>query len=1033
MTESMLHGLMRLFAILASIRKESSEALSVNFVESFLKLQFSQNLVEKSLQIFSEYLEELSGQESKSREKRISLLSVKILAICDQINREMHVRNKYFILITLIQFSRYFDDHSISDDEFRHTITDAVQTIANGLLIDNKDFANCLSFITGKFYSVPDRSALLVINSEKSVSFSNINHLYRNGLDGNIYVLQIRQGGLYIFYYTGDIPISISNKVIYSNHIYIFPKGGSIKYPGLDNVYFSDVVTAYLKSTRTHDLVLEADAISHQYRNSDNGIKPMSFKIESGKLMAIMGGSGTGKSTLLRMLSGSLPLHTGTIKLNGHVLDSTNPSLRGLIGYIPQDDLLIEELTVYENLYYSARLSLGHLNENEIKRLVLKTLNTLDLLYIRELKVGSAFSKLISGGQRKRLNIALELIREPLILFADEPTSGLSSTDSEKVIQLLKDQALLGRIVIINIHQPSSELYKMLDSLLILDKGGYPVYYGNPMEAFSYLKNTVMRIDASEIECSQCGNVQTDELLKVIESNQVDQFGEYIGERIVTPSEWYIHYRDNFRKVPGAGQGSYPELPELKQKRPNVFTQFRIYSIRNFLAKLGDHQYLLFAGMIAPVLALILGFFTKYVRGTRDNPMEYIFSQNENLPAYIFMSVIVALFIGLIISSEEIIKDRKILARESFLNLSRFSYLNSKIIFLFGMIAIQMLILVLIGNNILKIRGLTFSYWLVLFSTAAFAVMLGLNISSAFKSVVAIYINIPFILVPLILLSGVIVKYDKLHYAVSSPEVVPVVGDLMASRWAYEALTVTQFRNNNYEKYFFDIDKQTANVKYRINYLIPELLNQLDDIAVNDNSPETRKRRGKAKRIIYNSLKYSMPRYPDKEKINLDDPGDIISLKNYLERNKENLIRESFRLTAERDRIVEDLLKNSETDLLDLKKNNYNESLADLVLNTNELRKIQIRGDRIIRRDSPIFHDPESRLGRAQFYSSTKRVGPYLVDTLLFNTVVLWLMSILLYIALINNWLSKLVNLWSREIGIKIKISSTADTKELND
>ena len=109
MTESMLHGLMRLFAILASIQKEESEELSGNFVESFLKMQFGQSLVDKSLLIFNDYLTELSKQTVRSKEKRISVLSVKILTICDQINHEMHVRNKYFILITLIQFSKYFD------------------------------------------------------------------------------------------------------------------------------------------------------------------------------------------------------------------------------------------------------------------------------------------------------------------------------------------------------------------------------------------------------------------------------------------------------------------------------------------------------------------------------------------------------------------------------------------------------------------------------------------------------------------------------------------------------------------------------------------------------------------------------------------------------------------------------------------------------------------------------------------------------------------------------------------------------------
>jgi amino acid transporter len=157
------------------------------------------------------------------------------------------------------------------------------------------------------------------------------------------------------------------------------------------------------------------------------------------------------------------------------------------------------------------------------------------------------------------------------------------------------------------------------------------------------------------------------------------------------------------------------------------------------------------------------------------------------------MAVVVALFLGLSISAEEIIKDRKHLKRESFLGLSRNSYLHSKISLLFLISAIQMITFVLIGNFILEIKGMTFHYWLILFTTSCFANMLGLNISSALNSVITIYILIPFILVPELLFSGVIVRYDKLHKSIANPEYVPVIGDIMTSRWAYEALMVHQF------------------------------------------------------------------------------------------------------------------------------------------------------------------------------------------------------------------------------------------------
>src|SRR5690606_10976686 len=120
-----------------------------------------------------------------------------------------------------------------------------------------------------------------------------------------------------------------------------------------------------------------------------------------------------------------------------------------------------------------------------------KMLLTLGLADSRDLKVGNPLEKTISGGQRKRLNIALELIREPSVLFVDEPTSGLSSRDSENIMDLLKELALKGKLVFAVIHQPSSDIFKMFDKLIIMDTGGYPIYYGNPVDSIIYFKKLV--------------------------------------------------------------------------------------------------------------------------------------------------------------------------------------------------------------------------------------------------------------------------------------------------------------------------------------------------------------------------------------------------------------------------------------------------------------------------------------------------------------------------------------------------------------
>src|SRR6056297_2995690 len=212
-----------------------------------------------------------------------------------------------------------------------------------------------------------------------------------------------------------------------------------------------------------------------------------------------------------------------------------------------QDDLLISELTVYQNLYYNAKLCFKDKTEDEIDGLVSKTLTSLGLYERKNLKVGSPLNKTISGGQRKRLNIALELIREPSILFVDEPTSGLSSRDSENVMDLLRELALKGKLIFVVIHQPSSDIYKMFDDMMILDTGGYQVYFGNPVEGVMYFKKIDAQINSDVGECPTCGNVNPELIFNIIEAQVVDEYGRYTTQRKVSPPRWEEHFNENIK------------------------------------------------------------------------------------------------------------------------------------------------------------------------------------------------------------------------------------------------------------------------------------------------------------------------------------------------------------------------------------------------------------------------------------------------------------------------------------------------------
>ena len=712
--------------------------------------------------------------------------------------------------------------------------------------------------------------------------------------------------------------------------------------------------------------------------------------------------------------------------INGYNLysDRDKENLEGVIGFVPQDDLLNEDLTVYQNLYFTAKLCLDDFQEEMLIESVNSTLRKLDLYEIRNLKVGNPLNKIISGGQRKRLNIALELIREPTILFVDEPTSGLSSVDSEMVMLLLKELTYNGKLVIINIHQPGSDIYKMFDKIMVIDKFGYQIFYGNPSEAIVYFKKESSHANADEDRCTSCGNVDPDQILKIIEAKVVNEYGKPTNIRKVSPEEWAQRFQEEKAESKPEPGNKRMEIPENYYSIPGLLKQSRIFFTRDVLSKLANRQYLLIVLLGAPLLAFLLAWFTRYSPGN-----EYIFSENKNLPAYLFMCVITSLFLGLIISAEEIVRERKILKRESFLNLSWFSYLNSKIMIMFLMSAIQTILFVLIGNYIFRINGMTFPFWIVLFSTACLSNLLGLNISSAFDSVKTIYILIPFILIPQLLFSVVLVGFDRLNRSsLSSQEYVPVIGELMAARWSFEALAVEQFRDNKYERNFFNYNSEISQNGWYANDLIPTLKQYLFDYKkYKDNIQYRGLPHDNYVKLNYYIEKLSREAgsgfIPGEWKASLNEDSFNLEVANqtdeYLDSLKGHFVNVRLKYVNLKKTVSDSLLTElGEKGLISLKDDNYNSSLGDLVATGASNKETN---DRIIQRSEPIYMKPLSKIGRAQYFAAYKQVGNTRVDTFWFNILVLWFTTFMLYITLYYELFKKAVNIFQFIRGAYIR------------
>ncbi|MHC1703511.1 MAG: ATP-binding cassette domain-containing protein [Tenuifilaceae bacterium] len=1042
MSESILNALMQLFALIANTSGVTAKGKKI--VEAFLRQHLTRRLANEYLELFESYADffnrDISVYKSNSETGRDAIIDY-VQKVCFQIRKGLPQADRIVVYIKLLEY--VIEDNKISNLE-----KDVVDIVATCFNIDSVEANNIEYFIFHTDCEEIDPKYLLVIESHTKIRedileglwveenmpewLEDSHRLFNEKIDGRLTLLHIPSIESFVMRYYGKAELYLDGRVVTPGKAYIVEVGAIIKGPQVEPIYFSDLTGWLFKSKNRQKIVFTADNLEYTFRNSTNGIKRLSFSEESGQLIGIMGGSGVGKSTLLNLLTGKLKPRSGSVLINGYNIHSNNRAIEGVIGYVPQDDLLFEDLTVFQNLYYNAKLCFSNFSEFKIRQTVKRVLDDLDLWEIRDLRVGSPLNKMISGGQRKRLNFGLELMREPSILFVDEPTSGLSSSDSLMVMRLLKQQANNGKLVIVNIHQPSSKVFKLFDKLWVLDKGGFPIYQGNPVDAIVYFKTMSTKVNASESGCNQCGSVNPEQILELVEAKVVDENGKLTNTRQKTPDEWNTLYNNHVQskfKI----KTHKDILPKNFFNIPNIEVQFKLFTIRNILSKISNKQYVFINLIEAPLLAFILAYFTRYTPGS-----EYFLADNRNLPAYLFMSIVVALFIGLTVSAEEIISDRKILERESFLNLSRFSYLNAKVFYLFSLSAIQMLMFVLVGNSILGINGMTLTYWLILFSTACLSNMIGLNISSGLNSVVAIYILIPFVLVPQLLLSGTIVQFDNLHPSLTRKVYVPIVGDIMPSRWAYEALAVEQFQNNLFEKNFFDQELIVSQSYFRTAYLIPRLqykLNECNRFLAEDKRDDPRMISNLS--IISNEIlalqkATNQPPFEYQEKLNQREFDEQIfeEAYGYLTFVKQQFNDLGTMAGQKKDSIYASLVEiHGQENVFKLKQQNHNKTLADWMLNTNEVTKFLETENRIIQKHEPIFMLPDHPWGRSQFYAPMKYFNGHHVRTLWFNLAVIWFFSLLLLITLQADLLRKVIDYFE---GMRLNRQSKKEVKRLS-
>jgi ABC-type multidrug transport system ATPase subunit/ABC-type multidrug transport system permease subunit len=601
--------------------------------------------------------------------------------------------------------------------------------------------------------------------------------------------------------------------------------------------HFSDRI---IEEERNTIRQIEVRELTHRYDGRDTALDGISFLARRGEMICVMGPSGCGKSTLLRVLGGHLKPRGGEVLMNGLAMYSNLENLKPYVGYIPQEDAFDPLLKVQENLDFSVAIRCPHFRTEDRRKRVEAKLAELGLADLRNRLAGTPQQKYLSGGERKRLNAGLDMIGISDVYLFDEPTSGLSSKDSEHVLEIIRSLAR-NKIVICSIHQPSMRLLQMFDKALLLDKGGKMAFFGTPQGMLEYFWKAY-NDETGQPEEEMPANLTPDFVFDVLETPLRDISGDIIQERSADghlvaarrfpPNFWRDRYQSHLLLESMAKAQAYPGSTNLiARPRDDTKTGSRARAMpkpprhtlreesilfytmlkRAFLSKLRNRTNLLTTLLEAPLLGALISSVLKY-----SEEESYTFATAFHIPTYLFMSLVVAMFLGLTNSADEIIRDRHTLNRERNHNLRTFYYLVGKIATLSTFALVQCIIYLAIGNSVLEIRDMFLPHLWWMFVTALTGVCLGLLISSLVNDNRTAINAIPLILIPQIILGGALIKYEEMNknldfvYSLQrwldkagvteedepSKLKVPFICQFMPLRWSYEAMLISQAKLN---------------------------------------------------------------------------------------------------------------------------------------------------------------------------------------------------------------------------------------------
>jgi ABC transport system ATP-binding/permease protein len=571
----------------------------------------------------------------------------------------------------------------------------------------------------------------------------------------------------------------------------------------------------FLDEERTQIESLQVEDLIHDFGTDSRALNHVNFEVKRGEMLCIIGPSGSGKSTLLAALSGQREPTRGQVKLNGISLYEHRENLVPFIAHMPQEEALNPQLTVREHLRHAVTIRRPALSLAEHERRVDSMLAELGLQSIARRRVGSPGEKTISGGERSRLNLGVDLGSRAEVFLFDEPISGLSSKDSEHVAETLRSLAR-EKIVIASLHRPGAPVLRLFDKVLLLDSGGRLAYFGTPAGMVGYFRDACGELGISHPSVNGKAALGADFVFDVLET-PLSSIGGGSNSGAVRrfPSSFW---QERFESVallrslqPGDGPVSklgeaqagdrLPIPPKPVRRFRAVVAVFMTHFLRSFLSKLRNRGTLYSTFLEAPVLAALIAI------TLRSSPKgSYEFVSALHIPAYLFLSVTVAMFLGLTNSATEVLRDRPVLRRERNCQPGAFSYISAKFVALGLVAAVQCWMYLLVGNYFLEIRGVLFDLWIWMTFTAWAGTAMALVISTLVKTERAALTAVPLLLVPQMLWAGALVPFREMNRGLFENAAVtrerggaPVPANLMPLRYAYEAMVVAQATRNPFE------------------------------------------------------------------------------------------------------------------------------------------------------------------------------------------------------------------------------------------